>query len=200
MGRDNQKMLLERDNERFIVDFVWTISKGRDTYGYNICTAFVEGQKVGQVNGGGYDMQGASLSGWIASKVKPDAEFYGLSWHNPNYKKPVDVQALEDRGESFGLEAYQAFYKASSKTKTDVHVIPLVDGACGLSTVLSGAGFTYWSIHEYKPNEVKEYLQRWSEDKVTPGNWQAVARRHGFKPGRRTRGGSVMWERWPEQA
>jgi hypothetical protein len=41
--------------------FKWTISRGRDTYGYNICTLLVDGRKAASCTGGGYDMQGTCL-------------------------------------------------------------------------------------------------------------------------------------------
>jgi hypothetical protein len=48
------------------LNFVWTTSRGRDTYGYNICSLYVDGRKVSACNGGGYDMKGTSLGNWIA--------------------------------------------------------------------------------------------------------------------------------------
>lgn len=39
----------------------WTVSRGQDTYGYNICTIVGEGIK-GRCMGGGYDMLGTSLA------------------------------------------------------------------------------------------------------------------------------------------
>lgn len=48
------------------LEFKWTVSRGRETYGYNICTLFVDGSKVAACNGGGYDMQGTSLGDWVA--------------------------------------------------------------------------------------------------------------------------------------
>lgn len=79
-------------------------------------------------------------------------EFYGLTFHDPTYN-PGDyipepdgtfikeddrgktVSQLEKEGKSLGLDRYQAFYRASSKTPTERHVIPLIDGACGFSSV-----------------------------------------------------------------
>ena len=45
----------------------WGISKGRDTYGYNICT--ITDERTGKrhsCNGGGYDMVGTSFGNWLA--------------------------------------------------------------------------------------------------------------------------------------
>jgi hypothetical protein len=50
--------------------FRWTVSRGISTYGYNICTLFVDGNKVASCNGGGYDMQGTSLASWIQNNFQ----------------------------------------------------------------------------------------------------------------------------------
>jgi hypothetical protein len=34
--------------------FKYTTSKGRDSYGYNICSLWVDGEKVSSTCGGGY--------------------------------------------------------------------------------------------------------------------------------------------------
>lgn len=49
------------------LEFRWTVSRGRDTYGYNICTLYVDGRKVARCNGGGYDMKGTCLGSFIAA-------------------------------------------------------------------------------------------------------------------------------------
>jgi len=46
----------------------WTVSRGRDTYGYNICT--IRDQETGKAfrcRGGGYDMLGTSLAEWMVA-------------------------------------------------------------------------------------------------------------------------------------
>ncbi len=45
--------------------FKFTTSRGRDTYGYNICTLLVDGEKVAKCIGGGYDMQGTAFGEWL---------------------------------------------------------------------------------------------------------------------------------------
>lgn len=37
--------------------FKWTISRARETLGYNVVTLYVNGSKVARCNGGGYDMK-----------------------------------------------------------------------------------------------------------------------------------------------
>ena len=58
------KELLESGKE-VVFNFKWSISKGYYTYGYNICTCKANNLKVGQCNGGGYDMQGVSLASFF---------------------------------------------------------------------------------------------------------------------------------------
>jgi hypothetical protein len=209
------------------LEFRWSVSRGRDTYGYNICTLTADGRKVARCNGGGYDMKGSCFGDFIAKHyadrllaLKPEdmpeqshwkrdecayicrddecfgnriaadlplikahtdnwadpapkcpecghemsrdhragervdegRYFYGLCFINPNYDPgeavvahaPVfgkdedagkTVAVLEDEGKSLGLERYQAFYAATSKHPTEMHTVPSIDGACGMSSV-----------------------------------------------------------------
>lgn len=200
MAIEQTKMILIRGDERFIATFVWTISKARDTYGYNVVTAYVDGERVGKANGGGYDMQGAALSGWVASMVSPDAEFYGLTWHDPNYKTPKHIEEAEQAGESLGLERYQAVYKASSPKRTERHTIPSIDGACGLDTILNGAGFKRWEVNEWSQKDVEKFIKNYGE-RGENESFEQAARRKGFRRSdKRTRGGGMIWERWPEES
>lgn len=134
--------------ETYKLRFTHGTSRARDTYGYNIVSLFVDGEKVASCNGGGYDMQGTVFGDWVASvfadklnKLKKK-EFYGLTFHNPNFdagqaevENGETVAEREAEGKSLGLERYQAFYSASSKTPTKNHTIPAIDGACGFSSV-----------------------------------------------------------------
>ena len=137
------------------LEFKWTVSRGRDTYGYNICTLYVDGVKVSRCNGGGYDMEGTCLGDWMAHAFKDELlklteKFYGLTFHDPTYnpgKAVREGETIEDRekaGKSLGLERYQESYSASSPIPTEKHVIPLLDGACGISsmeTILRKLGY-----------------------------------------------------------
>jgi hypothetical protein len=64
--------------------FKWTTSRSRDTWGYSICSLWVEGKKVAWCKGGGYDMVGTCLGDYIAMtfqdklKTLNPAEFSGL--------------------------------------------------------------------------------------------------------------------------
>lgn len=97
-----------------LLRFKWTVSKGRDTYGYNIVSLYVDGSKVASCNGGGYDMQGTCLGlylmreyqdrlmrisdkagtiamqgdemGWV--HVRQDNGLYGMTLLQPKKLKP----------------------------------------------------------------------------------------------------------------
>ena len=153
-----------------LLEFKWTVSRGRDTYGYNICSLYVNGHKMSSCNGGGYDMEGTALGNWIVRAFKNELlkltipinhrngqdiqEYYGLTFHDPDFDpgkaiigkdcqdrtfgkdgEEKTVEQAEKDGESLGLERYQAFYSASSNTPDEKHRIPLIDGACGKSSV-----------------------------------------------------------------
>ncbi len=148
--------------EETVLKFKWTVSKARDSYGYNICSLWIDGKKVSSCNGGGYDMKGTALGNWMAQGftdelLKLTQEFYGLSFHDPNYdpsKAVIDGQTVAERekeGKSVGLERYQAFHGASSKVPTETHIIPLLDGGCGFSCIehiLNAIGYKLKYIDE----------------------------------------------------
>ena len=152
--------------------FKWGVSRGRDTYGYTICSLYVDGKKVASCNGGGYDMKGTCFGDWVAVRFKDELlklevpwttrngekiqEYYGLSFHDPNFdpgKAIIDGETVEERekeGKSLGLERYQSFYRASSNMPTEQHTIPIIDGSCGLSSVeriLNAVGYEATYIH-----------------------------------------------------
>jgi len=91
----------------------WTTSKGRDTYGYNICSMLIDGNKEFSCNGGGYDMTGTVWADFIKSrflgKLKKlnASKFYGLRFYNTKRQK-------------------------CQNTWTGEHVNVSLDGACGM--------------------------------------------------------------------
>jgi hypothetical protein len=198
------------------LEIKWTTSKARDSYGYDVCTLFVNAEKAARCNGGGYDMKGTVLGTWLArafsdrllkltaadmpahthwqraenprrlcdtclmkwigegaeppylpaealvcptcgSETRQDHHdgvtvedgryFYGLTFivgkdcqdrtltKVDGESEGLTVEQAEDKGVSFGLERIQAAYRASSKTPTERHTVPLIDGACGWSSV-----------------------------------------------------------------
>lgn len=95
-------LIVTPDKQTLLAEFRWTVSRGRDTYGYNICTLYIDGVKVSSCNGGGYDMQGTCLAEWLQEiaieelkhlttnygSSTPDRKgYYGLSYRNSKTKK-----------------------------------------------------------------------------------------------------------------
>ena len=127
-------------NNEYNLKFRWTTSKAANTYGYNICSLVVNGEKVSACNGGGYDMQGTALGSWIARKFKKELlqfkeKFYGLKFHNPDWKPNQKTLDQEKKDGFVGLTRYQDFHSASSELPTQKHTIPEIDGACGFGSV-----------------------------------------------------------------
>jgi hypothetical protein len=148
--RDEDVWRVTTGTKTYWLHIKWTVSRARDSYGYNVCTLYVDGDKAARCNGGGYDMRGTVVGDWIA-RTFPDKlrqltkEFYGLSFHDPNFDPgkaipdPNDGRTVEQRekdGVTVGLERYQSFYRASSKLPTERHTVPLLDGAYGLESML----------------------------------------------------------------
>ena len=91
----NKNVRMKHEINGIPIYFVWSVSKGRDTYGYNICT-LREGfnrNKIASTCGGGYDMKGTVLADFIKLHFENELkrlnskEFYGLSFWNPESKK-----------------------------------------------------------------------------------------------------------------
>ena len=67
MKKNQNQMVMEHinNNNSIVLKERWSISKGYNTYGYNICSLWYAGIKVASCNGGGYDMQSTSISNFI---------------------------------------------------------------------------------------------------------------------------------------
>ena len=101
--------------------FKWTVSRSRNTYGYNICSLWVDGHKVASCDGGGYDMQGTCLADYLMGEYKDRI-----------IKLPAQYGS-NDKGKGFyGL----SYYKNGKKRRvySDGTSVSL-DGACGFSSV-----------------------------------------------------------------
>jgi len=106
--------------------FKWTVSRGRDTYGYNICSLWVNGRKVSSCNGGGYDMNGTSLGLFIADRYSDRLLALDI---------PMNRRNGEDIREYYGLSYHDPKYQTRSNVPTETETIPHIDGACGFSSV-----------------------------------------------------------------
>lgn len=102
----------------------WSTSRGRDTYGYNICRLDDrnEGRRF-KCMGGGYDMVGTVFAMWLEA----------------NYQKPLlalQGQASNILSRKFGLVANPGenrFYGMTHDMEADRINL---DGACGLESML----------------------------------------------------------------
>lgn len=142
----------------------WGVSRGRDTYGYTLCSLYADGTKVAACNGGGYDMRGTVIGNWIARafreelRTKIDREFYGLRFVDPNYdpgKATVPgtdktVEEREQAGDSLGLERLQAAYAQMSPLPTERHTVPYLDGACGEESMLAVLRYLGYDLKRLK--------------------------------------------------
>lgn len=102
--------------------FKWSTSRGRDTYGYNICT--VRDTKRGtrfSCNGGGYDMQGTSFGNWLQE----------------TYPKRL----LEIAARSHSVSDQDGYHDGGGDLYGMVYIVGndsiSLDGACGLSSMLN---------------------------------------------------------------
>jgi|SRR5665213_2219469 len=109
--------------------FSWSVSRGRETYGYNIMT--VTDQNTGKrfrCNGGGYDMTGTSVGNWMEATY------------------PKRLQAVAERADiRYFTPAREPWYEHSmaadrlyGMTVTGGGGVRL-DGACGLESMLKVA-------------------------------------------------------------
>lgn len=104
----------------------WSVSRGRDTYGYNI--ARLDDRNTGaryRCMGGGYDMVGTVVADWMVSEYADRLEAIA---GRADHTWPRDVAVTADAaGKLYGLVAT---YNADGSLK-GVNV----DGACGIESV-----------------------------------------------------------------
>ncbi len=119
MQKDYQKPLL--------LTFKWTVSRGRDTYGYNICSLYVDGSKIASVNGGGYDMQGSVLGQYLAKEYQP--RLMAIADRASHVStQGEDMQWQQERKDGlYGMTLIQP-------RRLTAHVS--LDGACGESSMV----------------------------------------------------------------
>ncbi len=127
------------------LEFKWTISRGRDTYGYNICSLWLDGNKVSSCNGGGYDMEGTALADWIESAFQDELILLGSAAHSfyesdasGKFKGRFDNPGHGPRG-WIDRDRGEQFYGMSSYCHLDGKVWKVahvhLDGACGFESI-----------------------------------------------------------------
>lgn len=93
----------------------WSESRARDTYGYNICTCYVHGFRVGKAIGGGYDMRGASL-----------ADFMNNAFVN-------ELKALDAREDHYGLRQYHGKVNGACGLSCMISILEAMGYSCRFS-------------------------------------------------------------------
>lgn len=124
------------------LDFKWTISRGRDTYGYNICSLLVDGYKKASCIGGGYDMQGTSFANWLNDEYQDrllqlfDPEITDMKQGGECRAYDTEKGKVFHRGTErfYGVSIYYNCFK-SDKIKGDGNVWISLDGACGMNSI-----------------------------------------------------------------
>lgn len=137
---------------------VWTVSTKRETEGYNVATLYIGNKRVASCNGGGYDMNATVFGSWLEETFadrlnlldlsstsrrgsRGGKGFYGLTYNDPDFDPgkvligDTDIDTLEAKGISLGLDRIQAEAQAASDVPTPSHRVPSIDGACGMSSV-----------------------------------------------------------------
>lgn len=119
----------------------WSVSHGRDTYGYNICRLDSRnGRARYRTCGGGYDMIGTVFAHWMQAEHQP--ELMGLV-----KTLTRDPDAFSDYGSTGWLQfknLYGMFYCPNNGKV-------ILDGACGIEsmrTIAKAIGFdveTTWN-------------------------------------------------------
>lgn len=121
------------------VSITWSTSRGRDTYGWNICRATSrQTDKTYRTMGGGYDMVGTVIGEWFASEYQ--AELKQLAHENLEGFKPYGLSGSTLHNGAF----YGMYIKANGTV--------YLDGACGLECMLriiEACGFEYQ--RQYNP-------------------------------------------------
>lgn len=104
----------------------WTTSRGRDTYGYNICRLDDrQGRRRFRTCGGGYDMIGTVFGQWLQENYQERLrEFFAAR-----------KDALQDYG-STGWKVHPDFYGAHVRPYQDGSGFKVsLDGACGFESM-----------------------------------------------------------------
>lgn len=97
----------------------WTVSRGQDTYGYNICSLWSHGCKVATCMGGGYDMLGTSLGNYLESAYQKELQAAFIA---------RQADATTYARQSLQLPSYYGMHMAPDGK---VHL----DGGCGFSAM-----------------------------------------------------------------
>lgn len=114
----------------------WSVSRGRDTYGYNICRldCHTTGERFRTI-GGGYDMVGTVAAQWLCKNYQTELQAYCKTLESKPYA-------------STGWLCFPEYYGMHQKADGSVYI----DGACGLDCV--------WKIARAIGLQISQQLDR----------------------------------------
>ena len=112
----------------------WSTSRGRDTYGYNICSVTDQAtSKRYSCNGGGYDMLATSFGAWLTETYQNALHEIGDRAYVTYYDQDTDPNRYNDDG-LYGMYRY-----ADGRIS--------LDGACGIESMLKIAKALGIGVH-----------------------------------------------------
>lgn len=127
---------------KYFLRFKFTVSRGRNSFGYPICTLYVNGKRVVSTVGGGYDLQGTVLAVWLMKefpdrlyKIRERAHgIYDVSFvkngrkHGHEWKT---ITSLVRPDALYGL----SWRRYGEKTVRPNKDLISLDGACGFDSM-----------------------------------------------------------------
>ena len=116
------------------LEIKWSISRGRDTYGYNICSLYVYGQKVTDCNGGGYDMIGTVIGELVTALFGAELSELSMSADLTNHHS--DGREIKFRNPKYGGRYESDCYGLYTSDYDNNRKVG-INGACGESAVES---------------------------------------------------------------
>ncbi len=118
-----------------VLVFKYGVSRGQNTYGYNIVSLYVDGKKVASECGWGYDMKGSALATWINYTFK--SKLQELASEQLAEARTKTEQYYNDKGGGiYGLIVYGNY----EPNKFEVHA----SGGTGMSQmklILNALGY-----------------------------------------------------------
>ena len=132
----------------------WSVSRGRDTYGYNICTVECSrwdvGNIKGQCKGGGYDMAATSLAealGQVPSIARALFDFLRLNRHRAYAVTHAPRQTQYAKTEPYDPQLLYGTFLDIPNNRASF------DGGCGIQSLIAAyaaAGITIRADHNKK--------------------------------------------------
>ena len=120
--------MTETKTDETYLSVAWSVSRGRDTYGYNICTVTDEstGKKY-RCNGGGYDLLGTSFGEWLQDRYQ--RELVDIKERAHGTWTETTEGPWERMYDDAGLYGMGVNYMLDGSVKVTL------DGACGESSM-----------------------------------------------------------------